>query len=99
MWFRVDARSRNPTGTRRGSNLVAATPCFVVALCPLWTGAWLLANSLEARCGWASTGSPLSFYWVGMKLLLWVGPSLPLINFSGRSAREVVIGDGVRGAK
>jgi membrane protease YdiL (CAAX protease family) len=56
----------------------------------LWVAAWLLERWLEHRFAWIEAGAAQFFYWLVMKLLLWVLPAILIIRFSGRRLLDVL---------
>ncbi len=69
---------------------------YVFALCAAWSGAWLLSLWLTERYGWLGQPFQRFAYWLVMRILLWILPSLALIRYSGRSVREVLGFDRLR---
>jgi membrane protease YdiL (CAAX protease family) len=63
---------------------------FVCFLYIVWIGAWLLEQALERNIGYMTTGQGQFIYWLIMKILLWVVPSIILIRYSGRTFTEVM---------
>ncbi|HOH28561.1 MAG TPA: CPBP family intramembrane metalloprotease [Candidatus Hydrogenedentes bacterium] len=55
-----------------------------------WIGAWLLERRLEPHMGCLTTSGGRFCYWLLMKLLLWVVPSLALIRTAGMTVRQVM---------
>ena len=72
------------------SRIAAMAIAFALILCIAWTGAWLLEKSLEHYLDWMNTSAGRSIYWLIMKLLIWILPSIVLIKLSGSSFREVM---------
>lgn len=69
---------------------------YAFALFALWSAAWLLSLWLEEKG--IFPGQPLDrfLYWLVLRILFWVLPSLALIRRSGRSVREVLGFDKIR---
>lgn len=63
---------------------------YVFSLCAAWSGAWLLSLWLERQAILPPQPFPRFIYWLVMRVLLWVLPSLALIRYSGRSIRKVL---------
>ena len=63
---------------------------FLVFLFVFWIGAWLLEQWLVSSYGFLSTSSSQFFYWLVMKLVLWVVPALLVIRWMGRRISEVM---------
>ena len=72
------------------SRIAVLAIAFALILCIAWTGAWLLEKSLEHYIGWMNTSAGRSMYWLIMKLLIWILPSIVLTKLSGSSFREVM---------
>lgn len=70
---------------------------FAVLLYLAWIGAWMLEQTLEARCAWMTTSGGRFAYWLAMKLLLWIMPSLLIIRRSGQTFKEAMGFDRRRG--
>src|SRR5512145_830857 len=96
MACRAPHERGGPTRMPSSSRIVTACLVFVAALYVAWILAWLLANALMAHGEWLATSGGRTAYWTGMKLLLWVLPSVILIRYSGRSIRESVCGVSAR---
>ncbi|NLV40738.1 MAG: CPBP family intramembrane metalloprotease [Candidatus Hydrogenedentes bacterium] len=77
-------------GTSPFPHTAACAAAFACALPVVWIGAWLLERALEGNTSWLDESGARSLYWLGMKLLLWIAPSLVLIRLSGRSAGGVM---------
>ena len=63
---------------------------FVIVLYISWIGAWLLEQTLEHTCGWMTTSQGRFFYWLCMKIAIWVLPAFLLIRYSGRDFKEIM---------
>lgn len=87
--------SPNPSPHEKRVALLAVLYAF--ALFVLWGAAWLLSLWLEQNG--ILPGQPFDrfLYWLVMRILFWVLPSLALIRYSGRSVREVLGFDKIRG--
>ncbi len=86
--------SANPSPRENRAALFALIYAF--ALFIFWGAAWLLSLWLE-QSG-ILPGRPFDrfLYWLVMRILFWVLPSLALIRYSGRSVREVLGFDRIR---
>ena len=71
-------------------NMVGIAFAYAFTLCALWSGAWLLSRYLEAAA--VLPGRPFDrfVYWLILRILFWVLPSLALIRRTGKSVREVL---------
>lgn len=67
-----------------------AAVLFAVLLHATWIGAWLVEQYFEPRLDILGTSGGRSLYWLVMKLLLWVLPSLVLIRVSGMTLRGIM---------
>ena len=63
---------------------------YMLALLITWSGAWLFAIWLREQNSWFGQPFGAFLYWLAMRMLLWVLPSLHIIRLSGRSVREVL---------
>jgi len=85
------------SGPRPFPRAAGQAAAFACILPVVWTGAWLLERFLEGNTDWMEESGARSLYWLVMKLLLWIAPSLVLIRLSGRSAGGVMGFSRVRG--
>ena len=83
---------------RHSSQIIAWTFGYVAVLYAAWTGAWLLEKALEPKLAWITTDAGQFGYWLAMKLLIWILPSVLLIRLAGRTWREVIAPDRLRSA-
>ena len=63
---------------------------FVIVLYSLWIGAWLLEQILEDSIGWMTTSQGRFFYWLCIKIVIWVLPAFLLIRYSGSDFKEIM---------
>jgi membrane protease YdiL (CAAX protease family) len=63
---------------------------FVFLLYIAWIGAWLFEQILEINFNYMATSQGQFVYWLVMKLILWVLPSIVIIRYSGRKCVEVM---------
>ena len=86
----------SPAVSSKEKNIVAIALVYMLALLIAWSGAWLFAIWLREQNTWF--GQPLGafVYWLAMRILLWVLPSLHIIRLSGRNIKEVLGFDRVR---
>lgn len=59
------------------------------ALLGVWIGAWLLKIRLGKVYAWLSGGWGSFLYWTTAKLVIWIGPAVWLLKWSGRTLVEV----------
>ena len=71
-------------------NIAAVTVIYIFALYAAWIAVWLLERTLEHHFAFFASVMPQTLFWIAMKLLLWVLPSVVLIRLSGRTLRETV---------
>lgn len=71
-------------------NMAGIALAYVLALYAAWSGAWLLSRWLENQAILPGLPFDRFVYWLVMRILLWVIPSVALIRSSGRSVREVL---------
>ena len=76
--------------TNSRSRMVTVALTYAGLLYLLWVAAWLLERWLEHRFAWIEAGAAQFFYWLVMKLLLWVLPAILIIRFSGRRLLDVL---------
>jgi membrane protease YdiL (CAAX protease family) len=74
----------------RSRNLAGIALAYVLALYAAWGGAWLLSRWLENQGILPGLPFDRFVYWLIMRILLWVIPSVAIIRGSGRSVREVL---------
>jgi uncharacterized protein len=82
-----------PDGKR---NVAGVALAYVFALYAAWSGAWLLSLWLEKQAILPGLPFDRFVYWLVMRILLWVLPSIAIIRRSGRSMREVLGADRVK---
>jgi membrane protease YdiL (CAAX protease family) len=70
--------------------MVAIALVYAALFYLVWSAAWLLERWLEHRFAALGSGAAQFFYWLLMKLLLWVLPALLIIRCSGRSVLDVL---------
>ncbi len=80
------------TPDKQGSAAGAAAWAFIFVstLHLAWISAWLLEGYFERELGFPVTSGGRFLYWLVMKLLLWMLPSVVLLRASGFSVREVM---------
>ncbi len=71
-------------------NMAGIALAYVFALYAAWSGAWLLLLWLEKQAILPGLPFDRFVYWLVMRILLWVIPSVAIIRSSGRSMREVL---------
>ena len=71
-------------------NILGIALAYMLALLIAWSGAWLLADWLQSQTTWLSQPLPMFLYWLILRVVLWVLPSLHIIRLSGQSVREVL---------
>jgi len=85
----------NPRGKATGNHCStgrAATWAFIFALFlhAAWIGAWLLEQHLEPRTDFLATSGGRSLYWLLMKVVLWVLPSIALMRKANLRMRKLL---------
>lgn len=70
--------------------IVGYTLLFAALLYAAWTGAWMLEQAIESRGVWLTSSGQRSLYWLLMKLLLWIIPSMLFIRWTGRRVGAVM---------
>lgn len=75
---------------RSSSQIANHAILFVFFLYVMWIGAWLLEQTLAQNVDYVATDQGQFMYWVAMKILLWVIPSIILIRYSGRRFVDVM---------
>lgn len=80
----------SPEAASPKGNMARIALCFCVALFITWSGAWLLLLWLEKQSILPGRPFDTFVYWLVMRILLWVIPSIAIIRRSGRSVREVL---------
>jgi len=80
----------SPADSSPKRNVAGIALAYVFTLYVTWSGAWLFSLWLEEKA--ILPGQPFDrfAYWLVMRILLWVLPSIALIRRSGRSMREVL---------
>ncbi len=80
----------SPVSSTPERNVARIAFVYFAVLLVAWSGAWLLYAWLREQN--ALFNQPLNrfLYWLVMRVLLWVVPSLKLIRLSGRGVREVL---------
>ncbi len=76
--------------TPPGRNMVGIAFAYAIALCAVWGGAWLLSWRLEAAGILPDHSFSTFAYWLLMRVLFWLLPSLALIRRTGRRVRDVL---------
>ena len=71
-------------------NMAGIALAYVFALYAAWSGAWLLLLWLQKQGVLPGLPFDRFMYWLVMRILLWVIPSVAIIRSSGRSVREVL---------
>ena len=71
-------------------NLPGIAFAYMAALFLTWGGAWFFAIWLREQNTWFAAPFGAFVYWLIMRIVLWVLPSLYLIRLSGRGIREVL---------
>jgi uncharacterized protein len=71
-------------------HIATLTVIYVFALYVVWIGVWLIERKIENRFDFLDSAMSKSIFWLMMKLLLWILPSVILIHLSGRTLREVM---------
>ncbi len=86
----------SPAGLLPKKGMAGVALAYAFALLPAWSGAWLLSLWLVEQN--ILPGRPFDrfAYWLVMRALLWVLPSLLIIRRSGKSVREVLGFDRIR---
>lgn len=74
----------------RSRNMAGIALAYVLALYAAWSGAWLLLLWLQKQGILPGLPFDRFVYWLVMRILLWVIPSVAIIRSSGRSLREVL---------
>ena len=71
-------------------NMAVTAVLYALALCAAFSGAWLISLWLKEQGG--PLGQPFFqfAYWLAMRLLLWVLPSLAIIRRTGKSVGDVL---------
>lgn len=76
-----------PDGNKNVAGIALA---YAFALYAAWSGAWLLSRWLEKQAILPGLPFDRFVYWLVMRILLWVIPSVAIIRRSGKSMREVL---------
>jgi uncharacterized protein len=63
---------------------------FVLLLYIFWISAWILEQVLEDYIIWMTTSQGRFFYWLLMKLILWILPALLLIKYLGKDFKDIM---------
>lgn len=95
-FWNTNTSSSSPA--RSPSRVAAVTLGFIAVLYLAWTGAWLLLPVVESRLGWPSTADERTLYWITMRVLLWIVPSLFVFRYAGIRVGDAMRGDGARPA-
>lgn len=72
------------------NHIVSVTVIYVFALYAAWIFAWLLERQLEYHFAFFASAMAQTIFWIMMKMLLWILPSVILIHLSGRTLRETI---------
>lgn len=86
----------NTLSSRRETRVVIATFGFVVVLYLAWAGAWMLVTMLGEYVGWPTTNDARTFYWIALKVILWILPAILIFRYSCIEIGEAIRGDGIR---
>ena len=62
---------------------------FVFFLYISWIGAWFLEKILEQYTSWMNTSQSGFFYWLFMKIIIWVLPAFLIIKHSGEDLYDI----------
>ena len=71
-------------------HIVKVTVIYVFVLYAACVGTWLFERQLERQFPFLASAMPQSIFWITMKLLLWILPSIVIINLSGRKLSDVI---------
>ncbi len=74
----------------KSTSIVKITMIYIFVLYIAWIGAWLLERWLSQQFNLLQSIMAQSIYWLLMKLLLWILPSILLIHLSGRKLSDVI---------
>lgn len=79
-----------PVITTPKKHAFGITIAYAVSLYIVWIGAWMLSLWLEQQGILPATPAVRFFYWLLMRVLFWLLPSLALLRLLGKSVREVL---------
>jgi len=84
-------KKNNPKAVNNSSRKIAPITIFSILLIYVaWIGAWIIEQTIESHSVLLSTSRSRFFYWLGMKLLLWVLPALFIIRISKQENFKVL---------
>ena len=80
----------SPASSPQERNSFAVALAYMPALLIAWSGAWLFAIWLREQNTWFGQPFGAFVYWLALRIVLWVLPSLHIIRLSGRNVKEVL---------
>ena len=81
----------NPKAVNNSSRKIARVTIFSILLIYVaWIGAWIIEQTIESHSVLLSTSMSRFFYWLGMKLVIWILPALFIIRVSKQKNFKVI---------
>jgi len=84
-------KKNNPKAVNNSSRKNARITIFSILLIYVaWIGVWIIEQTIESHSVLLSTSRSRFFYWLGMKLVLWILPALFIIRISKQENFKVL---------
>ena len=89
--LKIDYEKNNPKAVNNSSRKIVRITIFSILLIYVaWIGAWIIEQTIESHSVLLSTSMSRFFYWLGMKLVLWILSALFIIRISKQENFKVL---------